>query len=73
MFRYIKPSRTHSVADTCCSLNALTKQSDTEMLLNHNGKVYKFKFTVEQFASLRQFYEMFNKAKEHLAKYFEEV
>ena len=73
--RYIKPSRTISKSRICDKLNELTKQSDTEMLLDHNGKVYKFKFTVEQFATRKQAFDMFNKAKDmpNWQRYFEEV
>lgn len=62
--RYIKPSRTVSKAAMVQKMEQLTKQSDTEMRLDRNGKVYKFKFTVEQFATRKQAFDMFNKAKD---------
>ena len=75
MFRYIKPSRTVSKTAMVQKMEQLTKQSDTEMLLDRNGKVYKFKFTVEQFATRKQAFDMFNKAKNmpNWQHYFAEV
>ena len=73
--RYIKPSRIVSKAAMIQKMEQLTKQSDTEMLLDHNSKIYRFKFTVEQFATRRQAFDMFNKAKSMVdwQKYFVEV
>lgn len=75
MYRYIKPSRTVSKTAMVQKMEQLTKQSDTDILLDRNGKTYKFKFTVEQFATLHLCYESFNKAKNSAQwqRYFTEV
>ena len=74
-YRYIKPSRAVSKAALTQKMELLTNQSDTEMHIVKNGKEYKFKFTVEQFASRKQAFNMLNKAKEmpNWQQFFTEV
>lgn len=75
MYRYIKPTHTVSKAKIVQKLEQLTKQSDTKMFIDKNGKRYEFKFTVEQFASRKTAFAMLNKAQNspHWQQFFTEV
>lgn len=53
MYRYIKPTHTVSKARICAKMASLTKQSDTRLMFEVNGKLYALKLTIKMFPNDR--------------------